>query len=93
MTKNNEMDIDTPATADDAPRIIKHKRPQISDEEVQMPWVEKYRPKSLEELVAQDDIVSILTRFIDNDNLPHLLFYGPPGTGKVRLLNFGVSFP
>ena len=38
----------------------------------------------LEDLVAQDDIVSILTKLIDNDNLPHLLFYGPPGTGKVR---------
>lgn len=37
----------------------------------------------LEDLVAQDDIVSILTSLIDNDNLPHLLFYGPPGTGKV----------
>lgn len=50
----------------------------------QMPWVEKYRPSKLEELVAHEDIVSIITRLIDNDNLPHLLLYGPPGTGKVR---------
>lgn len=34
----------------------------------------------LEDLVAQDDIVSILTNLIDSDNLPHLLLYGPPGT-------------
>ena len=45
--------------------------------------VEKYRPQKLEELVAHEDIISILTRLIDNDNLPHLLLYGPPGTGKV----------
>lgn len=31
----------------------------------------------LEDLVAQDDIVSILTNLIDSDNLPHLLLYGP----------------
>lgn len=81
------MDIDTPADdpTTSTARIIKHARPQISDESIQMPWVEKYRPSSLEELVAHEDIVSILTRLIDNDNLPHLLLYGPPGTGKVRL--------
>jgi hypothetical protein len=48
-----------------------------------MPWVEKYRPAKLEDLVAHEDIVAILTRLIDSDNLPHLLLYGPPGTGKV----------
>ena len=51
----------------------------------QMPWVEKYRPSKLEDLVAHEDIISIITRLIDNDNLPHLLLYGPPGTGKVGL--------
>lgn len=53
---------------------------------VQLPFVEKYRPKRLEDLVAHEDIVSILTKFIDNDNLPHLLFYGPPGTGKTSTI-------
>lgn len=37
----------------------------------------------LEDLVAHEDIINILTNLIDNDNLPHLLLYGPPGTGKV----------
>jgi predicted AAA+ superfamily ATPase len=40
----------------------------------------------LEDLVAQDDIVSILTNLIDSDNLPHLLLYGPPGTGKTSTI-------
>ena len=82
-----DMAIDTPAaapTGNSPARIIKHKRPQIPDESVQLPWVEKYRPERLEDLVAHEDIISILTRLIDNDNLPHLLLYGPPGTGKVR---------
>lgn len=60
----------------------------------QMPWVEKYRPSKLEELVAHEDIISIITRLIDNDNLPHLLLYGPPGTGKVRYVSlFNIQMP
>jgi len=47
------------------------------------PWVEKYRPTSLEEVVSQDDIVQTLEKFADAKKLPHLLLYGPPGTGKT----------
>ena len=51
-----------------------------------LPWVEKYRPKSLDELVSQEDIVSTLNKLIDSNRLPHLLFYGPPGTGKTSTI-------
>lgn len=46
-----------------------------------MPWVEKYRPKSLTELIAHEEIIQILNKLIESNKLPHLLFYGPPGTG------------
>lgn len=55
-------------------------------EATQLPWVEKYRPQRLEDLVAHEDIVKIITNLIDNDNLPHLLLYGPPGTGKTSTI-------
>ncbi|KAJ1438323.1 hypothetical protein B484DRAFT_412811 [Ochromonadaceae sp. CCMP2298] len=48
-----------------------------------LPWVEKYRPKSLGELIAHEEIIQILNKLIDSNKLPHLLFYGPPGTGKT----------
>ncbi|CAP39475.2 Protein CBG22959 [Caenorhabditis briggsae] len=48
-----------------------------------LPWVEKYRPSKLNELVAHEQVVKTLTKFIENRTLPHLLFYGPPGTGKT----------
>ena len=51
---------------------------------VSLPWIEKYRPSALEDLVAHEEIISVLTRLIDNNQLPHLLFYGPPGTGKKK---------
>lgn len=51
-----------------------------------LPWVEKYRPSSLEELIAHEDIINILNRLIDSNKLPHLLFHGPPGTGKTSTI-------
>lgn len=55
-------------------------------EEAQLPWVEKYRPTELADLVAHEDIISILNRLIDSNKMPHLLFYGPPGTGKTSTI-------
>ncbi len=48
-----------------------------------LPWVEKYRPKSLDELIAHEEIIRILNKLIESNKLPHLLFYGPPGTGLI----------
>ncbi|KAJ1966320.1 Subunit of heteropentameric Replication factor C (RF-C) [Dipsacomyces acuminosporus] len=58
----------------------------IGSESDNLPWVEKYRPSSLDELVSQSDIIDTLQRFIDDGKLPHLLFYGPPGTGKTTTI-------
>ena len=46
-------------------------------------WVEKYRPKTLDEIVGQDEIVERLRAYRDSKNLPHLLVAGPAGTGKT----------
>ncbi len=46
-------------------------------------WIEKYRPRSLKEIVNQEDIVKRLMKFVEEKNMPHLLFAGPAGTGKT----------
>lgn len=51
-----------------------------------LPWVEKYRPNSLEDLISHKDIITTIKRFVAEDRLPHLLFYGPPGTGKTSTI-------
>ncbi len=49
-------------------------------------WVEKYRPKNLDEVVDLRDIVESLKAFMKNPKtMPHLMFAGIPGTGKTTL--------
>lgn len=55
------------------------------DEEAVM-WVEKYRPKTLDEVVDLKDIVDSLKAFMRKPKtMPHLLFAGIPGTGKTTI--------
>eukprot|EP00416_Gambierdiscus_australes_P019578 CAMPEP_0171065530 /NCGR_PEP_ID=MMETSP0766_2-20121228/6895_1 /TAXON_ID=439317 /ORGANISM="Gambierdiscus australes, Strain CAWD 149" /LENGTH=346 /DNA_ID=CAMNT_0011521639 /DNA_START=30 /DNA_END=1070 /DNA_ORIENTATION=+ len=52
----------------------------------QLPWVEKYRPSSLQELVAHEDITRMIERMMNRKQLPHMLLHGPPGTGKTSTI-------
>jgi replication factor C small subunit len=46
-------------------------------------WIEKYRPKILNDVVGQDEIIERLKAYVKTKNVPHLLFAGPAGTGKT----------
>jgi replication factor C small subunit len=46
-------------------------------------WIEKYRPKILDDVVGQDEIVERLKAYAKTKNVPHLIFAGPAGTGKT----------
>lgn len=48
-------------------------------------WVEKYRPRALDEVAHHKEIVQALQNAVSTDRLPHLLLYGPPGTGKTSV--------
>jgi len=49
-------------------------------------WVEKYRPKTLDEVVGLKDITESLKAFMKNPKtMPHLMLAGVPGTGKTTI--------
>ncbi|KND04456.1 replication factor C subunit 3 [Spizellomyces punctatus DAOM BR117] len=83
------MDVDTPPVLS-KPGGMKGKGKAVisslGQERDNLPWVEKYRPASLDDLISHKDIISTISRFIDENRLPHLLFYGPPGTGKTSTI-------
>ncbi|XP_055615508.1 replication factor C subunit 5 [Toxorhynchites rutilus septentrionalis] len=58
----------------------------LKDGKSNLPWVEKYRPATLNDLISHEEIISTINKFIQEDQLPHLLFYGPPGTGKTSTI-------
>jgi DNA polymerase III delta prime subunit len=47
------------------------------------PWVEKYRPKTFDDIVLDPLNKQLLENIIETEHFPNLLFYGPPGTGKT----------
>ena len=52
---------------------------------------EKYRPDTLEGYVCRDEDRIKFQEFIDNQDVPHLLFAGKPGAGKTTLAKILVK--
>ncbi|KAH3757154.1 replication factor C subunit 4 [Pelomyxa schiedti] len=53
----------------------------VADED--MPWVEKYRPRTLDDVVGNEDTVTRLKCIAKQGNMPNLIISGPPGSGKT----------
>ena len=53
---------------------------------ISIPWTEKYRPTDFEQIVLSDINKKILDNIIKLKIFPNLMFYGPPGTGKTTTI-------
>ena len=51
-----------------------------------IPWVEKYRPTNLNDIVLDPFNKAIIDRIIETNYFPNILLYGPPGTGKTTTI-------
>eukprot|EP00397_Hematodinium_sp_SG-2012_P034891 GEMP01037467.1.p1 GENE.GEMP01037467.1~~GEMP01037467.1.p1 ORF type:complete len:343 (+),score=93.29 GEMP01037467.1:46-1074(+) len=49
------------------------------------PWVEKYRPHNLSQVVSHAEVVCTLANSMKSGSMPHMLFHGPPGVGKTTV--------
>ena len=51
-----------------------------------LPWLEKYRPKTLDDIVGNDDAVDRMRSMVASGFMPNLMFCGPPGCGKTSAI-------
>jgi replication factor C subunit 2/4 len=77
------LDIDESCIVAPQPEIKKKNKKNFKEK---TPWVDKYRPSKLNEIVYQDEVINMLKETLKTGNLQHLLFYGPPGTGKTSTI-------
>lgn len=61
----------------------KRSRQEPAKSGYQIPWIEKYRPQTLADVVGNEETVSRLEAIAEDGNLPNLILCGPPGTGKT----------
>jgi DNA polymerase III delta prime subunit len=51
-----------------------------------IPWTEKYRPSSFDDIVLDPINKTLFFNMLKNKNFPNILLYGPPGTGKTTTI-------
>jgi len=62
-------------------------KPNGSDLPYELPWVEKYRPRVLDDVVGNGDTISRLKVIAKDGNVPHLIISGMPGIGKTTSIH------
>mgnify|MGYP003309052280 CR=1 FL=1 len=48
-------------------------------------WVEKYRPKTVDDCILPNELKSTFQKFVDDKNIPNLILAGGPGVGKTTV--------
>ncbi|KAG8991300.1 replication factor C subunit 4 [Tulasnella sp. 427] len=66
----------------------KGKEPATSSaDSYELPWVEKYRPKVLDDIVGNQDTIERLKVIAKEGNCPHIIISGLPGIGKTTSIH------
>jgi len=65
---------------------IKIKKNKIKKNTFNKPWIEKYRPTNVDELVLDENTHNKIKRIIDEKNMPNIIITGVPGIGKTTTI-------
>ena len=55
-----------------------------TEKNFESPWIEKYRPEFLSDVVGNTEAVSRLRAIAQVGNVPNIILAGPPGIGKTN---------
>ena len=59
----------------------------MASTDFEQPWVESYRPQTLDEVVGNEHTIERLKVIAEEGNLPNIIISGPPGTGKTTSIH------
>lgn len=84
---DDDFDNDDNGSSDEDDDLLENRfQNDVRDKNNEIPLVEKYRPKRLDDIVQQDEIIKVLKNTLVSGEMPHLLFHGGPGTGKTSTI-------
>jgi replication factor C subunit 2/4 len=58
-----------------------HDRPSFNK-----PWIEKYRPSEIDDLVLDEGTLNKIKKIIEDKNMPNIIITGSPGIGKTTTI-------
>ena len=68
--------------------LLLHRRFKLNEHSL---WVEKYRPSDLSTYIGNEHLKEKVKRYIESEDVPHLLLYGRAGTGKTTLAKLIIN--
>lgn len=55
----------------------------IMNKNIQLPWIEKYRPKDTDQILLDNMLLEKIEKIIETRSIPNMILTGEPGTGKT----------
>ena len=59
---------------------------KVATKRIYLPWVEKYRPNNLEDIILDKITKNKITNFIQKKEISNMIMTGHPGTGKTSTI-------
>jgi len=78
-----------PSNTNPATRTLEKELPRLMSKKIvmDMPWLEKYRPQYMRDIVGNEETISRLKVIAKHGNMPNLIIAGPPGCGKTTSIH------